>query len=607
MRPNLTGAPRPSADASEAVAAGLMPCMTRLVTRMGAGGGGGAFWCVQLPFSGLGRCWAEVMLHGPLGQVGELVSAVGSQLRLAEEELRRATAAGWRHGGSDAKQAADGAAAIAEYALFLVFCIVLGGLQIPQKPDANAALRFSWAAAELLPAVSHVLLLCLEVCNEEGSAVGLGCGAVASGESSGGVQLAGTTLWKFYWCSGRILSFTVPLLAKCIRAAAAGTEQDAGRGGGGSNCGSSSSSCSSSCCSSSSSSSSSNGVSSCGCGSGGSSGCNGGSNGSDGGGASGGVAADHGLSGGGGSCGGSNSNSSRSGSDGGGSCGRGDGGRGGGSGSSNSNSSCCDGGGGHGGGGGSSDDSSTSTSASSDGRSVRGCAAATDHGMVWRQLLLRDVRLMELLGAAVELHSEETVAAFLAYGKVWVDQQRAELAHVLALSAAAFPVELRAAVGRVGAEGGAGTGTGTGTGAGAGAGAGVGEGLQMAVGGAGAGAAVTAKGAAGVGLEPGAARGPSGAVRSAGASSTAKPCISLVAMHEALRGGAFGEQLEVVDRVLGGWDPTPDEVWDLVCSCCYDSCDIRREQLEALMPLMLPPAEARAAAAAAVAASSAAS
>ncbi len=532
-----------------------------------------------------------MLLHGPLGQVGELVSAVGRRLHVAVEELRRAAAERGHVGGRSVARAADGAVATMEHATFLVYCIALGGLQVPSKPEANAAFRFSWAAAELLPAVSHVLLLCSEVCNGEGSAVGKKWGLTAAGDSSGQVQLAAATLWKLFWCSRRILTLTVPLLAKCSRAAAAGMEQASGRGGGSTNC-------------DGSSSSSNNGVRSCGCGGGGSSGCNGRSNGSDGGGASGGAAADHALSGRGGSSGGSNSNSSRSGSDGGGSCGRGDGGRGGGRGSSSC--CCCIGGGGRGGGS-SSDDSSTSTSAAGDGRSARACAAATDHGMAWQQLLLRDLRLMELLEAAVELHSDETVAAFSAYSKEWITQQRGELAHVLALAAAAFPAEFRAAAGGVGAEGWAGPGTGTGTGAGTGAGAGAGEGAQTAVGGAGSGATVAAKGAAGMGLEPGAARGFSGAERGAGASSTAKPCISLAAMHEALRGGGFGEQLEVVERVLGGWDPTPGEAWDLVCSSSHDSCGLRHEHLEAPMPLLRPPAEARAAAAAAVAASLAAS
>ncbi len=500
MRPTHVGAPQPSADAAAALAAGVLPCMTRLMTRLGAGRDDGTVWSAQLPFTGQGPCWAEVLLHGPLGQVAELVSAVGRRLRVVVEELRRAEAEGGHVAGRAVERAADAAVATMAYALYLVHCIVLEGLQAPPRPDANAALRFSWAAAELLPAVSHALLLCSKVCNGEGSAVGLERRTAAAEDSRPQLQTAGARLFEVLWSSGGILLFTVPLLARHSRAAAADMEQasggDGGKGGGGdgSRCG----------------------------------------DGGDGGASSGGSGSRSGSS---------DSISTSNGGQGGGACGR----------------------------------------------------AAADHDTPWRQLLLRDVRLMEVLGAAAELHSEETVAVVAELGDDmvnWLGQPRAKLAHVLPLAAAAFPAEFRAAVGGGGADGAAGAGTGTGTGAG------TGEGSRVAVGGAEAGATMSAKADAGAGLGTGIARGPSGAGRSAGGSSTARPCISPAAVHEALGTGAFGAQLGVVDRVLGGWDPTPGEVWDLVCSCCNQCCGLRREQLESLMPLLQTPAEARAAAAA---------
>ncbi len=511
MRPTHVGASRPSADASAALAAGLLPCMTRLVDRIGAARDDDTVWDSQAPFAGLGPCCAEVLLHGPLGQVGELVSAVGRRLRVVVEELRTAAAAGGHGGGRSVERAADGAVVSIGHATFLVYIIVREGLEAVPHPEANAALRFSWAAADLLPAVSALFLLCSEVCNGEGVAVGLGCGAAASEDSRARTRAAGARLCKLLWCSGRIHLLAVPLLAKHGRAGVADTEQASG-GDGGRGCG-----------------------------------------------------------------GGKRSST----------CGGGSGGRG-------------DGGG--------SDGISSSNSTSSGGRSggdVDGGGAAADPGTPWRQLLLRDVRLLELLGAVAELHSEQAVAAVAKYDEEmldWLDEPRSKLAHVLALAAAAFPAEFRAAVGEGATRAGAGTGTGAGTGAGAGAC----EGLQMAVGGAGcaagSGTKMSAEAGALAGVEPGVARKSRGAERGDGGSSTAKPCISLAAVHEALRSGAFGEQLGVVDRVLGGWEPTPGEVWDLVCSCCHDSCGLRREQLEALMPLMLPPAEARAAVGAATAA-----
>ncbi len=97
----------PSADATAALEAGLLPCVTRLVTRLGASGSGSdVVWCPPDRYpTGVGACWEQVLQFGPLGQVGELVSSVVRRLRLAVEMLqRRAAAVGegavtaWRNG-----------------------------------------------------------------------------------------------------------------------------------------------------------------------------------------------------------------------------------------------------------------------------------------------------------------------------------------------------------------------------------------------------------------------------------------------------------------------------------------------------------------------------
>ncbi len=562
VRPTHLGAPRPSADASAALAAGLLPCMTRLAARIGAARDDDTVWDSRAPFAGLGPCWAEVLLHGPLGQVAELVSAGGRRLRVVVGELRGAAeAARGAGGGRSVGRAADAAVATLGHALYLGFCTWAGGLEAPPRPDANAALRFSWAAAELLPAVSLALLLCSKVCNGESSAVGLGRRTGAMEGSRAQRRAAGARLFEVLWSSGRIFFLIAPLLAKHIWEAAAEMEQASGAGGG------------SGCSSSGSGDSSSGGSSSCST-----------------------ARSGNGSSGDSSSCSTARSGSGSSGGSSGSICGYSCGSSGGSSSHGGCSCKCGDGGG-----------SSTTTSSGGQGGAARSGAAA-DSGTPWRQLLLRKVRLMELLGAAAELHSEETVSMLFKCGDAkqeWVDESRPVVAHALALSAAAFPAEFRAAVGGAGAAAGTGTGTGTGTGAGPGAG----EGPRVAVGGArgaaGAGAMMSAEADARAGLGTGTVRGPSGTVRSTGARSTARPCISMAAVHEALGTGAFGEQLGVVDRVLGGRDPTPGEVWDLVCSCCPDSCGLRREQLEVLMPLLMPPAEARAVLAVAAAAAAA--
>lgn len=72
----------------------LLPCTTQLVTRMGASNLRGAIWCPPRRFPGTHPCMQELLLYGPLGQVGELAATVGQRLHVAVEELRAAVAAG---------------------------------------------------------------------------------------------------------------------------------------------------------------------------------------------------------------------------------------------------------------------------------------------------------------------------------------------------------------------------------------------------------------------------------------------------------------------------------------------------------------------------------
>lgn len=67
-----------------------------MVTRMGAGSGGGAVWVPPDRFPGVARCWDEAMLLGPLGQLSGLLSALGRRLRVAVEELRVVAGGGGR-------------------------------------------------------------------------------------------------------------------------------------------------------------------------------------------------------------------------------------------------------------------------------------------------------------------------------------------------------------------------------------------------------------------------------------------------------------------------------------------------------------------------------
>ncbi len=64
---------QPSADVAAALlAAGLLPCVTRQMTRMGAGSDGGLAWFPQTILAGTWSTLAHALLHGHLGQVGSV-------------------------------------------------------------------------------------------------------------------------------------------------------------------------------------------------------------------------------------------------------------------------------------------------------------------------------------------------------------------------------------------------------------------------------------------------------------------------------------------------------------------------------------------------------
>ncbi len=176
--PALQGLPTgPSADAAAALEAGVLPCTCRLVTRMGAGGGGsggdgGNSGAALLPpedFPGFQNCWRVVLLHGPLGQVAELVAAASRRLWLAAEELRRAAAAAYagagRRGGRSVGFLGKVARGVSEFASNrLLQPLLLGFMHVrigemgggaggtvqqgaAAVAQAAAALRVSYAAA----------------------------------------------------------------------------------------------------------------------------------------------------------------------------------------------------------------------------------------------------------------------------------------------------------------------------------------------------------------------------------------------------------------------------------------------------------------------------
>ncbi len=125
--------------------------MARLVTRMGAGGsGGGAVWCHPDRFPGFLFCLEQVLVFAPLGQVGELLSALGRRVRLAVEELRRvarrtaaaATAAGSGSGRVEAEarggRTVGWLATVAYYVMNMAHtCVWVKGYQELKSADSE--------------------------------------------------------------------------------------------------------------------------------------------------------------------------------------------------------------------------------------------------------------------------------------------------------------------------------------------------------------------------------------------------------------------------------------------------------------------------------------
>ncbi len=196
-------------------------------------------------------------------------------------------------------------------------------------------------------------------------------------------------------------------------------------------------------------------------------------------------------------------------------------------------------------------------------------------GTPWRQLLLRDVRLMELLGAGARLlRWQERVAGERAGLQKEVGELRDALSRVLPLAAAAFPAEFRAAV----------VGGGEDAAAAAGSGSGVAEGER---------GARTARNA-----------DTPAAGTSVGWLVATPRCIDLAAVREVLGGleAEHGEQLEVATRVLGGWEPAAGELAEVASEYHYiRAWKDDAEDVEALLRAMETPGEARRQVAAAVA------
>lgn len=188
----------------------------------------------------------------------------------------------------------------------------------------------------------------------------------------------------------------------------------------------------------------------------------------------------------------------------------------------------------------------------------------------WRQLLLGDVRLMGLLGAAVQLWGEveakyvwATHVAHDAPAARWYELMREKLAVAMVLSAVAFPAEFRDA-----AAGGKGT----------------------AAESRAAPAAAAAAGKQGTGGRAVGGTGRSGSPL----------CINLAEARVVMEAAGFADGVEVVNRVLGGWEPTAAEVWGLAGSC-LGRCGVAAEELPGMLAALVPPAEVRAAVAAAAA------
>ncbi len=484
--PSSGGSTQPFADAAAALEAGLLPCMTDLLNSMGAGrsavvGNGSAVWCPPELFPGVSFCWAGALLHGPPGQVGELLSALVLRLRWAADELATAVASDWEAGGGRGSRLGRApwlAEALLEVVHFmrdrtvnLFRCLMAedgpelcpggaagssGSGAGPLGPAAAArtsgllgggpytmhGVQGTYALVEMLPALSRGVEACAGL---QGCAWGLGHGATAARAALAGVLRYGVC------CAADVLECVSLLLAKDgmdgLTAARErrGSSSEAGGAGGG-----------------------------------------------DGGGG--------GADAGGGGCAGSLGGAA-------------------------------------------------ATAAAAGAASPSPSAAAEGDGSgrpysPWRQLLLREVRLMQLLGAAVQLacgtQEREAIGGGDALstdmgtgtGSSLSPKQRTlceALARLMPVAAAAFPAQFRAAVGL---------------------------------------------GAAAEGDEAAAAAG-TGYLAGGASSSTGTPpgaqCIVLPDALAALRVGSGAINLsydsrDVVTRVAEGWDPTLEESQSMACS-----------------------------------------
>ncbi len=468
----------------------MLPCVSRLLERMGRGPSDGVVWCPPDRFQGTAPVWMQLMLFGPPVQVGQLLSALARRLTEALGDLRAwVSSFVGGSGGSMSSKERDGcvmAGRTMRKALAFTsgrMCNVFGGaiyllkdsLVAPGQAQTGveAVRRLSVVAAVLLPAVSEVVRGCVDLW--QFAVVAQGGSPVAP---RGGLIVFAAS--KAPTVAHDMLKYAVVLLAAHAGAVARGQRQRTrgGSGGGPSEhpppplqqqqAGDGSS------------------------GAGGKSEAVGASGGGDGDGSG---------------CGGDD----------------GDG----------------------------------------DGNACRGGVVASSP---WRALLLQDMQLMEFLGAGVwlcgqgvaEAEAEAEVEAKEAEADAQsgsstagedAERLRTALVWALALAAAAFPDEFRAAWGDSGA------------------------------------ASVVAS-------------GPHGS-----SSHAVLPCHpQLPAVFSRLLGAdGLGDGLLTVVRVLGGWDPAPEDVWGIACSC-RGLHGYTPDQLAALVEAMLPPGEARAAVAAAAAA-----
>ncbi len=453
----------PSADAAAALAAGLLPCAARQVERMAAASRGG-LWCPPGIFPGVDSVWQDVLRFGSAGQVAGLVSALGRGLRAAVGRMQLTAMAAGGEGRGLLKaqvQEVTRLATVCTSELLVPLSSIASAGQVENSgPTAGEeaagagatadsaavraagcgpiALRLSFVAGELLPAVSLGVRACAELARGPGQGQGAADGAGAR------AMLSPVDCSHMAHAA---VECTVALMARLCLAAA---EAQSGTGGAGAE-------------------------------------------------ATGAGAAT----------------------------------------------------------------SSSTGGPLGDGAGVEGAEA----GPVapWRQLLLWDIGLMELLGAAAAVHRMAAVAV-AASGQLAsaagpgpvLPFLRRSLANALPLAAAAFPAEFRAAY----------------------------DGCRAA-----------AKGAEApvCGAGEGAAAAPTGAAGGPGAG--ARLCIAQADVAVLMAAWASeGGQLQVLDRVCDGWHPSPEEAWTLACRCWWG--EPAGPEQEAALRLLLPPAEACAAMAA---------